>query len=147
MFILVQFLLHQAILAYPRRVEFRPPSYSNLLTVLIDWVYYLANRDRFLLISDYSDALVVTPEESRSEEVATFTACNIKSYRPFGGYVTEETEEGWEVRFRYRSVASYNFDAVYFKYRSGALSFRGCEPLFIAPLAAACVGLCQFHLN
>jgi len=97
--------------------------------VLIDWVYYLANQDRFLLISDYSDALVVTPEESRNEEVATFTACNIKSYRPFGGNVTEETEDGWEVRFRYRSVYAYDFDAVYFKRRDGAVSFRGCDPL------------------
>jgi len=128
-------LLYQAVLAYPRRVEFRPPSYSNLLTVLIDWVYYLANQDRFFLISDYSDALVVTPEESRSEAVATFTACNIKSYRPFGGNVTVETEDGWEVRFRYRSVYSYDFDAVYFKRRDGAVTFNGCDPLVIAPLS------------
>jgi len=128
-------LLHQAILAYPQRVEFRPQSYSNLLNVLIDWVYYLANRDRFLLISDYSDALVVTPEESRSEEVATFTACNIKSYRPFGGYVTREMEDGWEVKFRYRSLYAYEFDAVYFKRRDGAVSFEGCRPLEIVPLS------------
>jgi hypothetical protein len=128
-------LLHQAILAYPQRVEFRPQSYSNLLTVLIDWVFHLANQDRFLLISDYSDALVVTPEESRSEEVATFTACNIKSYRPFGGNVTVETEAGWEVRFRYRSVYGYAFDAVYFKYRTGAVTFNGCDPLYVVPLS------------
>jgi hypothetical protein len=128
-------LLLQSLLAYPRRVEFRPPSYSNLLNVLIDWVHNLANQDRFLLISDYSDALVVTPEDSRSNEVATFMACNIKSYRPFGGYVTEETEDGWEVRFRYTSLASYNYDAVYFKYRTGALTFEGCEPLVIVPLS------------
>jgi hypothetical protein len=128
-------LLHQAILAYPQRVEFRPQSYSNLLTVLIDWVYYLANQDRFLLISDYSDAFVVTPEESRSEDVATFTACNIKSYRPFGGNVTAETEDGWEVRFRYRSVYAYDLDAVYFKRRDGAVTFNGCDPLYVVPLS------------
>jgi len=128
-------LLHQAILAYPQRVEFRPQSYSNLLTVLIDWVYYLANRDRFLLISDYSDALVVTPEESRNEEVATFTVCNIRSYRPFGGNVTAEAEDGWEVRFRYRSVYAYDFNAVYFKFRDGAVTFNGCDPLYVVPLS------------
>jgi hypothetical protein len=128
-------LLHRAILAYPRRVRFYPPSYSDLLAVLTDCVTSLANQDRFCLISDYSDALVVTPEESRNEKVATSMVCSIKSYRPFGGFVTEETEDGWEVRFRYRSVFAYDFDAVYFKSRDGAVTFRGCDPLGIAPLS------------
>jgi hypothetical protein len=128
-------LLHQAVLAYPRRVQFYPQSYSNLLTVLTDWLYNLANRDRFLLISDYSEALVVTPEDWHGPPVSAFDTCHVRTFRPFGGNVTNETDEGWEVRFRYRCLQAYVFDAIYFKYRTGALLFRGCRPRDLLPLA------------
>ena len=128
-------LIHQAVLAYPKRVQFHPESYSNLLTVLIDWLYYAANRDRFILVSDYSDPLTITPEDGRSESLAVFTACDVKSYKPFGGEVTDETEDGWEVRFKYTSLHGYTYEAVYFKRRDGALRFNGCDPLVIVPLS------------
>jgi hypothetical protein len=128
-------LVHQAILAYPKRVEFRPQSYSNLLNVLIDWVYNLVNTDRFALISDYSDPLVFTPEESRSERVSIFTVCDFKRFYPYGGGVLLETEDGWLMKFRYRSLYSYVYDATYFKWRGGALNFLGCEPLIVVPLS------------
>jgi hypothetical protein len=129
------FLVHQAVLAYPRRVEFCPQSYSNLLTVLTDWVYSLVNMDRFLLVSDYSDSLVFTPEDFRSGNLSSFTVCLFRHFLPSEGGYFWETEEGWTLTFRYSGVYTYVYDAVYSKRRDGGITFLGCEPLLVVPLS------------
>ena len=118
-------LVHQAVLATPTRVQFHPQSYSNLLTVINDWLYDLLNTDRFWLISDVNEPIVVTPEDSRDETQSSFTACHLKTWRPVRVVRVEDREDGRWFLCSYSSLSLTGYMARYLR-SDGHLSFRGC---------------------
>jgi len=118
-------LVHQSVLARPTLIQFHPESYDNLLTVLIDWLNYLVNTDRFWLVSDVSDPLVFTPEGIRDNDVAYFTCCDVKTFRPYPLWV-REVSEGVNIHGHVTSLSSQTFHAIYHRALDGPVSFLGC---------------------